>query len=94
MKDSRSLDGGRTRLAIRPVAPIPVSDAARGRRGSTARTSDWFLIPEMIGVVARVAVWSGAFCLLLISLFTYPAPVAGAFVLCMLVARYVWRKRL
>ena len=77
-----------------PVVLVTAGDAIEQRQGGNPLSfRDWILIPEAIGVVARVAVWCCAFCLLLIGLFTYPAPVAGAFVLIVLLVRYVRRVR-
>ena len=53
----------------------------------------WVVVPEMVGVATRVAVWTGAFCLVMFGLFTYAAPTVGAFLFIVLLARYIGKKR-
>jgi hypothetical protein len=88
--ETRSFQSSQTRLAMPPPSLSTVGEAAR-RSWDTGKLTphDWVLIPETIGIVARVAVWSGVFCLLLFGLFTYAAPIVGAFVVLVLLARYV-----
>jgi hypothetical protein len=65
----------------------------RGLDAESLSARDWILVPQTIGVLARVAVWCGIFALLLLGLFTYPAVVIGVFLCVALLTRYVWRKR-
>lgn len=73
----------------RPVV-LAMNQSTRQHSGPLS-LRDWVVVPEVIGIAARVAVWSGVFCLLLFGLFTYAAPLVGAFVLAVLLARYVGR---
>lgn len=93
MRDIHSLERGHARSALPPSVLATMGEAAqRSRWPKPLSMSDWVLVPEAIGVAARVAIWSGMFCLLLVGLFTYPAAVVGAFVLIVLLARYFRRR--
>jgi len=81
----------------RHVEPVGIATRPDAGRQSSSPASPspfgWLVVPELIGIALRVAVWSGIFCLLLFGLFTYAAPVVGTFLLIVLSARYVRRMR-
>jgi len=82
------------RSATSPDGSATARDVAtRGLDFESLSAHDWILVPQTIGVLARVAVWCGIFALLLLGLFTYPAVVIGVFLCAALLTRYVWRKR-
>ena len=94
MRATHSLENGRAPAAPMQSALAMTRVSDHGDHDAvTHGPYSWALVPETVGVVLRVAVWSGIFCLLLIGMFTYPAPVVGAFLLIVLSARLLRRSR-
>ncbi len=82
------------RLPVLSAVATTMGDAAKGSLDAGSRSpGGWILLPQAIGVMARVAVWSGIFSLLIFGLFTFPALVVGAFIFVVFFARSVRRTR-